>query len=276
MRFDNLFGANAGQIPAGSHAVQATLAVRTFDAGDGTSVHRLLTPFTPETDTWNYWGSSTEGRNSLPGVETDGVEAATQRDFFQGPTIDGVTRMDVTASVKAWQAAGDAAAANAANMGWLLDAYDTGGWGFTGFDSPELAERPQLFVTYTDMAPTTISFQPNANGCSGMSDTYLSESNPDATFGSSSDLVVGNIDEAGKRTISLLKFDEVIGDAASQLPEAAQLVRAHFLNELSVQVVGEQSSGGLIGGDHQASGGRVCVSPDAEIVLIHRRGISEN
>jgi len=226
MRFDNLFGGNAGQIPAGSHVVQATLAVRTFDAGDGASIHRLLTPFAPETDTWNSWGSGAGGRNSLPGVDTDGVDAVTQRDFFQGPAIDGVTRMDVTASVRAWQAAGDAAAANAANMGWLLDAYDTGGWGFTGFDSPVEAERPQLLVTYTDVPPTTISFQQNANGYTGMSDTYLSESNPDATFGSSSDLIVGNVDEAGKRTISLLKFDDVIGDAASQLPEDAQLVRA--------------------------------------------------
>jgi hypothetical protein len=226
MRFDNLFGTEPGQIPAGAHIVSASLAVRTVGSGDGSSVHRMLLPFVPETDTWDNWGSGQSGRNGTPGVDVDGVEAVTQRDFLQGPTADGVTKMDVTASLKAWQSAGDAAAANAANQGWLLDAIDTGGWDFTGFDAAEPSERPRLQVTYTDVPPTTVSFQQNTAGYAGYSDTYLSESQPETTFGTSTDLIVGNVDESGKRTISLIEFEDIIGDGAGKLPSDAQLVRA--------------------------------------------------
>jgi hypothetical protein len=239
LRFNGpLFGAEAGQIPAGAHIARATLKLRTVDVGDGAYLHRLLTPFVSETDTWNAWGSGENGRNSEPGVQADDIEAVGEADVFTAPQANGITRLDVTNSLKAWQAAGDAAAANAANLGWHFDAYDSGGWDFVNFDAPEAGLRPQLEVILSDVAPTTLALQQGLNGYQGTVDTYLREAESAASFGEAPGLVVDRSDDGGQ-TLSLVKFTDFMGEGAGKMPADAQLVSA----KLSLHLFSEGGDG---------------------------------
>lgn len=130
IRFDNLFGTGAGQIPNGATIVSAQLVLYTTDAGGGATLHRLLTAFS-NTSTWN---------GLVGGVSTDGVEAVTAADATVGATTAGTTiSIDVTASLQAW-------AGGATNYGWLINPTSTNGWGFY---SAEGSVKPQLIVEYT-------------------------------------------------------------------------------------------------------------------------------
>src|SRR5262249_12877821 len=71
LRFDNIFGAGAGQIPVGARIVRATLTVQTTNPGDGGEFHRMLVNWA-DTVTWN-----TATANGTAGLQADGVEAAT-------------------------------------------------------------------------------------------------------------------------------------------------------------------------------------------------------
>jgi hypothetical protein len=66
IRFDNLFGAAAGQIKASDTILSATLTLVVFDPGSGMSVYDMLTSWS-ESSTWN---------SLVNGIQTDGVEAA--------------------------------------------------------------------------------------------------------------------------------------------------------------------------------------------------------
>ncbi|HEX2135927.1 MAG TPA: phytase [Microvirga sp.] len=129
--FSNLFGTASGQIPAGAMITSATLTLQTTNAGDGTTLHRMLTPWSGATATW----TSLQG-----GIQADGTDAVAKSDGMTGKVgALGATTIDVTASLQAW-------AGGKANYGWAL--LPTGGDGW-GFDSAEGTTKPRLAVTYT-------------------------------------------------------------------------------------------------------------------------------
>jgi Big-like domain-containing protein len=127
LRFEDLFG--AGHIPLGATIVSATLTLQTTNAGNGATLHRMLTPWA-ETATWN---------SLLGGVSTNGVEALATADLGTGTQRIGIGTFDVTASVQAW-------ANGAANYGWVFKSLGTDGWGFL---SSEGSVSPKLTVKYT-------------------------------------------------------------------------------------------------------------------------------
>ncbi len=105
LRFGNVFGNGAGQVPAGSEIVSAKLELRVYNAGNTVNLHRMLAPWSG-TSTWDSLGS---------GVQANGAEAVGTRDAsFTSGTATGTYSVDVTASVHA------GAAAPAANLGSAL------------------------------------------------------------------------------------------------------------------------------------------------------------
>jgi myo-inositol-hexaphosphate 3-phosphohydrolase len=128
MRFDNLFGSGAGQIPLGATIVSAQLVVHTTDGGGGAAFYRLLQPFTSDS-TWNSFGD---------GIQADGTEALAAPDLIVEATAIGLTALDVTKSLQAW-------ANGEANFGWAILPTSKDGW---DFDSAEGAIRPELIVTF--------------------------------------------------------------------------------------------------------------------------------
>jgi hypothetical protein len=75
LRFDDVFGTGAGQIPVGSTIVSARLVVATLNGGDGGTLHRMLTSWDANTETWNSFGNGVAPRNTTPAVQADNIEA---------------------------------------------------------------------------------------------------------------------------------------------------------------------------------------------------------
>ena len=135
VRFDDIFGDAAGQIPLGATILSATLELRTTASGEGATLHRMLRPWS-DGDTWDSLQN---------GIQADGVEALAQADLETGFVTTGTTRLDVTTSLQAW-------ADGQANLGWAFLPLGPDGW---SFDSAEGTSPPRLIVqySYTPVAP---------------------------------------------------------------------------------------------------------------------------
>jgi hypothetical protein len=140
LRFENLFGANAGQIPVDATLQSATLQLQVTNAGASMNLHRMVANWAA-TDTWD---------TLLGGVQNDGVEAVAVADVSTGAVATGLRSIDVLASLQAWQSN------PSANRGWVL--LPTGSDG-VDFDSAEGATKPKLLVNFVPPAntPPTIS-----------------------------------------------------------------------------------------------------------------------
>jgi hypothetical protein len=108
----------------------ATLEVETTNDGDGAAVHRMLTGWSDD-DTWASLGD---------GVQADGNEATADPDTETGAVGEGVTAIDVTASVQAW-------VDGESNDGWAFLPLGTDGWDFS---TAEGGTPPRLSVNYSE------------------------------------------------------------------------------------------------------------------------------
>jgi acid phosphatase len=144
IRFDNVFGSAAGQIPSGVVIQSAKLILNTpanitgadYDSNDTFRVHRMISDWT-DTATWNTLSA---------GVAADNTEASSASTFSLVPDVDGGPSIfDVTSDVKAFQA-------GTPNRGWVVRPSSTGtgdGWTFKSSEAlPDTAARPSLEVTY--------------------------------------------------------------------------------------------------------------------------------
>ena len=148
MRFDDVFGSGAGQVPVGSVIQSASLEVDVTNASTtGTTLHRMLQGWS-DADTWNLWGG---------GIQADGSEAAAVSESGTHGSAVGASSIDVTADLQAWSD-------GATNNGWVfLPPAPDDSW---QFGSSESATPPVLMVKY--FVPVTV---PSI----GVSGTPLSE-----------------------------------------------------------------------------------------------------
>ncbi|MEO8683834.1 MAG: Ig-like domain-containing protein, partial [Devosia sp.] len=139
LRFDNLFGG----LPPGAQIVSATLTLQTTNAGNGASLHRML----------SSWSGSSTWNSTVNGVQADGVEAVATADVVTGATSVGVSQFNVTNSVQSWLA-------GQANNGWVFLSQGTNGWDFY---SAQGTTPPQLTIRYsvpdgpTNAAPVAVT-----------------------------------------------------------------------------------------------------------------------
>ena len=138
VRFANVFGTGAGNIPAGAAIVSARLTLYTASPKDDasqtpTALHRMLRGW-DEAATWDSLSN---------GVAPDGVEAAASPDGTVTPSGRGTpVHFDVGATVQAWS--NDPAS----NHGWALLPGGADMWRFIASESGDVATRPSLSVTY--------------------------------------------------------------------------------------------------------------------------------
>ena len=152
LKFNNIIGTGAGQIPPGSRITSATLTMQHTAAnanGNLVNVYRMVAPWSQSTATWNSLGA---------GIQADGIEARTTPDVSfdsAAQTVPFTLNLNVAVSVQAW-------ADGEANYGWALLPTGTDGY---RFDSSILATGPALTVEYQTLpcvgAPT-ITTQPPA------------------------------------------------------------------------------------------------------------------
>jgi hypothetical protein len=143
IRFDSLFGAGAGQLPAGAIIQSAKLVLRTGTGGsdvseDQISLNRMLVDWNSSTATWTTFGGD--------GVQADNAEAAASESFHATPdATNGFMVFDITDDLLAYQAG------TASNFGWVLTGPATGqdGWVWNSDNAATASDRPMLEVTYS-------------------------------------------------------------------------------------------------------------------------------
>jgi alkaline phosphatase len=144
VRFDELFGSGASQIPAGATILNAELLIRTGNAANdqsntSSSLYRMLVDW-DESSTWDSLTS---------GITANGTEAAATAEGTLVPTTrNALLAFDVTATVQAW-------ANGEANHGWALLANGTDGWRFASAESASAGLRPMLSVTFVVPEPAS-------------------------------------------------------------------------------------------------------------------------
>ena len=141
IRFEDIFGSQAGQIALDDTINSAILEIDVSNPGNSFKVHELIQNWA-DTSTWNSWGS---------GIQANGVEAASTPVATTNWVSTGILQIDVTASLQAWQAD------PTTNKGWAF--LPTGSDGVY-FDSAEGSNAPRLVVDVNQgTAPES-----NANG----------------------------------------------------------------------------------------------------------------
>ncbi|MEI8213552.1 MAG: VCBS domain-containing protein, partial [Planctomycetota bacterium] len=212
LRFEDLIGNALGQIPSDAIVTSASLFVNTNNTGDGALFYRMLQPWSDTTSTWNNWGD---------GVGNDGVEARVSPDSVwgtldvSGATGGGFAGVSVTKDVRAWRN-------SAPNFGWLLEPHvgGTDGWGFSPSEAAVSSQRPLLRVEWVPAGTQSVVFQQDVNGYTGTQDTNIASnlvtSQADAlTIGADFE------DATTSRLQSLIRFNDIIGSNAGQVPAGA-------------------------------------------------------
>ena len=96
------------RLPLNAQILSATLILNTNNPGDGATLHRMLTSWDAETETWDSFANGVAPRNSDGGVQTDDSEA---NSVYESQALDasgtgslaiGHTFFGVTDDVQAW------------------------------------------------------------------------------------------------------------------------------------------------------------------------------
>ncbi|MEM8808560.1 MAG: DNRLRE domain-containing protein, partial [Cyanobacteria bacterium P01_G01_bin.38] len=159
LRFEALFGSQAGQIGLDDTIDSAVLELTITNSGGGVAIHDLLRGWS-EIDSWNSLGN---------GIQTDDVEAV-NTSLVVTDLVGGVVSIDVTASLQAWQAD------PSSNYGWafLPTTLDN-----AKFFSSEGSIAPRLVV---DVNQDSLETQLSSNSGAG---------NDQLTGGSGNDILDG-------------------------------------------------------------------------------------
>ena len=173
VRFDNLFGVGANQVPANAIIHSAKLICQTprnvtgtdFDSNDTFRSHRMIMDWT-DLATWNSTGG---------GISANDVEAATTASFSAVPDVDGgPTIFDVTGDVELFKA-------GTANRGWVIRPSSSGtgdGWTFRSSDyATNAALRPALEIVYS--LPTPYSIWASARGLTSLNNAFTADPDRD-------------------------------------------------------------------------------------------------
>ena len=225
LKFDSIFGSNAGQIPIGASIVSARLVLATKNPGDGGSFHRMLTSWDANTATWSSIPPSLNESNFF--VRNDGVTAAVAFESQVGTSAGtgdaaaGVTTIGVTSDIQAWSN-------GQANFGWLIQGWQgrADGWGFTASEDDIASNRPKLEVEWVPATIASASYRNGENGYSGTNDTTLSAANPTVDNSASATVQLGvdfndQLLPASNETQMLIRFDGINGSLAGQVPSGA-------------------------------------------------------
>ena len=185
LRFADLFGSGAGQIPLDATLVSARLQLSVSNPGNPLALHRLLRP----------WDGSATWSGLEAGISTDGVEALATADATTAAVATGPLLIDVLASLRAWQT-------GAPNLGWLLQ--PTGADGVDFASSEAASGRPVLEVQWraaSNRPPTAVGL---ANAIAS-----LAENTPITADWKLADVVISD-DGLGSNTLSLTGPDAAL------------------------------------------------------------------
>ena len=132
VRFANIFGSGAGQIPQGVTIQSATLTLEVFNAGDAADIYESAVSWV-EAETFNSFGGE-------PDVQADELGVLVQA--AGGAVAVGTYSVDVTGSLSQWSLN------PSANQGWIFKPTDSDRVDFRSSEYGTSTQRPKLSVTY--------------------------------------------------------------------------------------------------------------------------------
>lgn len=150
LRFDDIVGANPGQIPPDSTVIDAFLTLHVTNEGDAAQIatmHELLIPFNEESDLIDF-GDGFEPRSGIDYTETPLHE-------IPGPSNGAVLRLEVTDSIRKVLQSGD-------NFGWIFIPGGTNGVSVASSEAS--SNRPLLMITIEGDEPPTGVREISSNG----------------------------------------------------------------------------------------------------------------
>ncbi|WP_158222642.1 choice-of-anchor I family protein [Rhodopirellula sp. MGV] len=217
LRFADMFGDGPGQIPADAIITSANLVVYTDNTGDGGEFYRMASDWDPATATWDAFGN---------GIQVDSGEVVGQAQSQigtaggGGATGTGEHFVSVLPDIQAW-------ANGETNNGWLMEGWtnNTDGWAFRSSENGDPTTGPRLVIEWVPAGAQIATFRDGVNDYSGTQDTVISSVNPDQDYSQDGGLF---IDYDGSEGRGLIRFDDIIGDAASQIPAGAKVISARL------------------------------------------------
>jgi hypothetical protein len=138
IKFPNIFGGGANQIPLGSTINSATLTLEVSDEGDDVLVYQLIESWTETDVTWTSRTSSLSWTDA--GADGTSSRYATAVATIVASTTGSKNAM-VTATVQNWSD-------GEANEGWLLADTGTGGVDIRSSEYGTASVRPKLTVNF--------------------------------------------------------------------------------------------------------------------------------
>lgn len=148
LRFDNIVGTGAGQIPPGSVITAVTLVLTSSgtsaDSPSENQIHRMLVDWN-EASTWN---------SMVDGISANDIEAASASDAAYVPSgtlpfVQRRTDAGLRQTVQAW-------VNGTPNYGWVILNTGTDGYRIDTSEHATEANRPTLIVSYTEAPPSRI------------------------------------------------------------------------------------------------------------------------
>ena len=139
IRFDDIFGTDAGQIPPDAIIQSATLTYYVYDTGDLADVNEVMIDWSEDV-TYNGFGGDA-------GVQVDeyGVSVGS------GSGATSAQSIDVTASLAVW------ASAPSGNHGWIFRPTGGGGVDVRSSEYATVGQRPSLTVEYSNPTAVTLA-----------------------------------------------------------------------------------------------------------------------
>jgi hypothetical protein len=224
MRFDDIFGNAFGQVPTNAVIVGADLLLRippedSNSMGDGSPLYRMLKTWDPENSTWAGFGN---------GVDLNDDEARSTFESAFGTAGGGsdsgigTIRFSVRPDLLVWQSGAET------NYGWVMPGWSgrTDGTTVSPGESATVSDRPRLRILYLPAGTAGASFQQDVNNYTNVQDTRIRANAPDED-GSLLANVFVDWDVAGTSSQNedqvLVRFDNIIGGAAGQIPANATI-----------------------------------------------------
>jgi hypothetical protein len=152
LRFDDLFGAAANQIPMGARIFDAFLTLNVSSTASDADIHffRMLQDWEQVNATWQSPQGNAGGVISN-GVTPDGFEATAQADaIVTQPEKGGLVQIPLNAqTVQSW------ANGALANFGWSIVSDSASVWAFNSSEAFLMGTfKPELTILYTDPVAT--------------------------------------------------------------------------------------------------------------------------
>ncbi|KKM80005.1 hypothetical protein LCGC14_1344210, partial [marine sediment metagenome] len=146
IKFPNIFGSGANQIPLGSTINSATLTVEVTNPGNTVNVYQLIESWIEANVTWTARTSSLSWTNT--GADGTSSRYGTTVATFS-PSSTGTYNITVTATVQNWSD-------GETNEGWVLTDTGSNGVDLRSSEYGTVANRPKLTVDYIPGSTTTI------------------------------------------------------------------------------------------------------------------------